>query len=63
MKVLNEISPDAVREITADELNAVSGGRMIDVFRNQRALELVAMSNAWGASVGLQGMNDTPSPR
>lgn len=63
MKVLNEIKSDAVREITADELDAVSGGRKIDVFSNQRALELVAKSNAWGASVGLQGLNDTPSPR
>lgn len=60
MKFQTEIDRDAVREITTQEIETISGARAIDVFRNQRALALVAMSNAWAASVGIQGTDDTP---
>jgi hypothetical protein len=60
MMIQNDIERDAVRDMTADELDAVSAGTKIDVFRNERAKALIAMSNAWGASVGIEGTDDTP---
>lgn len=45
-----------LRALTAEELESVAGGRKIDIFRNQRALELVAATEKWLASIGAEGL-------
>jgi len=45
-----------VRLLTIDEIDNVAGGRMIDIFRNQRALELVAKTEKWLAEVGAESL-------
>ena len=51
-----KLNVTGIRALTTDELDFVGGGRKIDLFRNAYALELVAKTEKWLASVGVDTM-------
>jgi hypothetical protein len=54
--MIMKVNETEIRALTTDELDVVVGGRKIDQFRNERALELLAKTEKWLASVGVDTM-------
>ena len=51
-----KLNVTGIRALTSDELDFVGGGMKIDPFRNAYAQQLLAMTEKWLASVGVDTM-------